>query len=303
MGSRAFPDGVWPVVLTPFHPDGSIDFRGYGALLDYYLEHRVTGLFAVCLSSELYHLTPEERLALARFTVRHVEGTVPVVGCGGIGRTERQRIDSILQMADTGLDAVVVPACQAVGPEADDEAFKAAFVRLLEKTGETRLGLYECPAPYHRLISPRTLGDLARLGGERLPFIKDTCCDRKVILSKLAECAGTGLKLYNANLTTLLDSLRAGAAGYSGTSANFYPAELAKLCEIYASEPERADKMQRFFNLIQRHVEFKYPRAAKLYLRMCGVPIGDTCRVGCENFTADQLEHLKALRDTLAEAV
>lgn len=46
------------VVLTPFRPDGKIDFPAYRKLLEYYIAEGVAGLFAVCLSSELYQLTP-----------------------------------------------------------------------------------------------------------------------------------------------------------------------------------------------------------------------------------------------------
>lgn len=39
--------GVWPVVLTPFRPDGKIDFPAYRKLLEYYIAEGVAGLFAV----------------------------------------------------------------------------------------------------------------------------------------------------------------------------------------------------------------------------------------------------------------
>ena len=74
--------GVWPVVLTPFRPDGKIDFPAYRKLLEYYIAEGVAGLFAVCLSSELYQLTPSERLELAREAVAVSSGRVPVVACG-----------------------------------------------------------------------------------------------------------------------------------------------------------------------------------------------------------------------------
>ena len=64
MNEREFKDGVWPVVLTPFREDGKIDFPAYRALLEYYIANGVTGLFAVCLSSELYELTAAERLEI-----------------------------------------------------------------------------------------------------------------------------------------------------------------------------------------------------------------------------------------------
>ena len=58
--------GAWPVLLTPFDEDGAIDGAAYEAMLGWYLERGVGGLFAVCASSEMFQLTPAERLRLAR---------------------------------------------------------------------------------------------------------------------------------------------------------------------------------------------------------------------------------------------
>ena len=119
--------GVWPVVLTPFRPDGKIDFPAYRKLLEYYIAEGVAGLFAVCLSSELYQLTPSERLELAREAVAVSSGRVPVVACGYLGNTEAEKLQSVFDMAALGMDAVVIPVCLLVPQEAGDEALFAAF--------------------------------------------------------------------------------------------------------------------------------------------------------------------------------
>ena len=289
-----FKDGVWPVVLTPFREDGGLDMTAYRALLEYYIGNGVAGLFAVCMSSELYELTPEERLTLAREAVAVSAGRVPVVASAFLGNSEAEKMQSVFDMAATGVDAVVIPACQLVPETADEAGFRRAFEPLLGRTAGIRFGLYECPHPYHRLISPALLGELARLAGERLAFLKDTCCDAAVIAAKLAACTGTPLKLYNAHLTTCLESLQLGAAGYSGTSANFYPGLLAEQAACFRSDTARARELQQFFNLVQRHVEFKYPRSAKLFLRECGVPLTDFCRVACDELDRDQMIQLRA---------
>ena len=100
------PFGVWPVMLTPFTETGALDRPGCEALVDWYLAGRVTGIFTVCLSSEMFDLTPAERLELAELTVRRVSGRIPVVACAGFGDTAEQRLRSIREMADTGVDAV-----------------------------------------------------------------------------------------------------------------------------------------------------------------------------------------------------
>ena len=99
----------------------------------------------------------------------------------------------------------------------------------------------------------------------------------------------------SAHLTTCLESLKLGAAGYSGTSANFYPELLAEQANCFRTNPFRARQLQEFFLLVQRHVEYKYPRSAKLFLRECGVPMTAFCRVACEELNEDEQIQLHAL--------
>lgn len=74
---------------------------------------------------------------------------------------------------------------------------------------DIRFGLYECPYPYKRVMSPKVTEWCASTG--RFYFLKDTCCDADQIREKLAICKDTHLKLYNANTATLLESLKDGA--------------------------------------------------------------------------------------------
>ena len=55
---------------------------------------------------------------------------------------------------------------------------------------------------------------------------------------------GSNMKLYNANTSTLLESMKYGAAGYSGVMANFHPALYAWLLENWEKEPEKAEYLQ-----------------------------------------------------------
>ena len=61
-------------MLTPFDDQGTIDWGGLEALIDWYLEKGAEGLFAVCQSSEMQFLSLAERTELARFTVKAVSG-------------------------------------------------------------------------------------------------------------------------------------------------------------------------------------------------------------------------------------
>src|SRR5690349_5672758 len=74
-----------PVMITPFTSDLKIDYKGLSALTDLYLASGAKGLFANCLSSEMYYLSNDERLALVKHVVKHVNHKVSVVATGSFG--------------------------------------------------------------------------------------------------------------------------------------------------------------------------------------------------------------------------
>ena len=75
-------DGVWPTMITPFTKGDDLDLGALESLVDWYIDGSVDGLFAVCQSSEMFFLSLEERVRLARAVVEFAEGRVGVVASG-----------------------------------------------------------------------------------------------------------------------------------------------------------------------------------------------------------------------------
>jgi len=291
--------GVWPVMLTPFQADGAIDWAALDELTEWYLDAGVAGLFSVAQSSEMYNLTEAERLAVATRVVRLTAGRVPVVAAGTFGGPIEEQAGFVRRMADTGVSGVVVLTCQLAAAEEADDVWRANAERLLAATGEVELGLYECPQPYKRLLSPELIGWAARTG--RFRFHKDTSCMTEPIRAKIAAVRGTPFRFYNANTATLLGSLQAGGHGYSGIAANYFPELYVWLCREFERQPERALRLQRFLGVADRLVSHKYPRSAKIFLATRGLRLGPTCRVGNPEFVEEELLALKQLRDYAQE--
>lgn len=283
---------VWSVMPTPFTVSGQLDCRGEEALIDWYLANRVDGIFSVCLSSEMFDLTAAERLEFVRQAVKRVGGAVPVVACGGFGDTEAERFRSICETADAGVEAVVLPLSVLFPQEYTPQQVADGLYAIAEKLPDILFGLYECPVPYKRLLPADQLGQLAS-DCPCFRFLKDTCCNREQLQAKSAAVVGTKLKIYNANLTTLTDSLRNGCAGFCGIAANFFPDALVEFMQRIETDPEQADHMQIVFNTLERNVEFHYPRGAKEFLKQQGLPLSDFCRTQCPGFTAEELEQIR----------
>ena len=297
--SPQIPAGVWPVMLTPFAATGEIDWNALDALVDWYIDAGVAGLFTVCLSSEMYQLAPEERLQLAAGVIERAGGRVPVVAAGAFGDSTAAQADMAARLYDTGLDAVVLTANQLAAEDESEDVWKKRAAAIFDACDGIPLGLYECPRPYHRKLSPDTLGWAAGTG--RIFFYKDTCCSMPAIRGKLAAIDGTPLAWFNAHAPTLLESLQAGGSGYSSIAANFIPELYVWLCKNYADAPDRARELQAFLTEAQDVIGKKYLRNAKRYLQRLGLPIDTHCRVDRPELTTADLRDLDALRDAAAQ--
>ncbi len=279
MREDRFPGGVWPVMLTPFTEENTIDYEALSALIEWYIGQGAEGLFAVTQSSEMFFLTRKERIELTAFVKRQAAGRVPVIASGHISDSLEDQAEEIRQIAGAGADAVILVTNRLARQDEPDSLWLWRLSELLDRIPEDiRLGLYECPYPYKRQMSEEMTEWCARSG--RFYFLKDTCCDLTQIRRKLSICRGTNLKLYNANTATLLPSLRAGAAGYSGVMANMQCTLYAWLCRHASDEGRRqqADKLSEELTMCALIERQWYPANAKYYLTLEGLPLRVKCR-------------------------
>ena len=277
MDANEIPNGVWPAMITPLQADKSIDWGRVDALTDWYIDSGVAGLFAVGQSSEMFKLSDDERLALARRVVDGAGGRVPVVATGTFGGPIAQQAEFIKYMADTGVRAVTVIASAMAAENEDDRVLKNRLGNLLDLTDDLPLALYECPEPYHRFISPGVLAWAAQSG--RFLLMKGTSRSLQDTYAKIEATAGTSLKFFNADATTLLPSLKAGACGYCGIAANFYPDIVAWLCKQFRNQPEIAEQTQAVMGVADMIIHHKYPVCAKYFRQQAGFDMLTISRV------------------------
>ena len=258
------------MMLAPFTAEYTIDYNALGELVEWYIKEGASGLFAVCQSTEMFFLSLEERVEYARFVKEKAAGRVPVIASGHVSDSFEDQVKEILAVSATGVDATILITNRLAKQKESDEVWMAALDRLLQALPtDVKLGFYECPFPYKRLLSREMIQKCARTG--RFYFLKDTCCDISQIRGKLEACQGTNMKLYNANTATLLDSLLAGAAGYSGVMANMQCRLYTELCKNPTDT--RMTALSDALTICALIEKQAYPVNAKYYLQLEGLPI------------------------------
>ena len=251
--------------------------------MEYYVATGSTGLFANCLSSEMFQLTDEERIQITKTVVDQVKGRQKVLSTGTFGYDQERNIDFIKRIHGTGTYAVIMNSNQLAMQSESDEVLKKNMDQILASTGDIPLGVYECPVPYKRLVSPQLLGWLGQTG--RFAFLKDTCCNLDQIKLKLQAVEGTRLQIYNANISTGMSSIQFGAKGLASTASNFYPELIQYLAQNPNLENKESNKINTFITLMDSLIHEYYPMSAKYFMQLRGMKISTLTRTPVGHFT------------------
>lgn len=101
------PRGIIPPVITPFLPDGSVDYAAYRQVIRFLLDGGVHGVFPLGTTGEYYAVDNTEYRRILEVTIDEVAGQVPVYA-GANHITTRGVVDLLQICEDVGVDAVSV---------------------------------------------------------------------------------------------------------------------------------------------------------------------------------------------------
>ena len=268
--------GCWPTMITPFTENNTVDFDAIKKLVEWYIAHGADGIFAVCQSSEMFFLSKQEKLDIAKAVVDANAGRIKVIASGHTADDHAEQIDELGAMAQTGADAVVLVANRMAKQNEGADVFNKNAEDIFRQLPNVTFGLYECPYPYLRLLTDDFLADCARTG--KLVFLKDVSCSNEIEARRVKLTAGTKLALFNANTSTLLDSLIAGYDGYNGVMANFHIDIYKWMYDHFKTEPEKARRISDFLTVAAVSEARAYPVNAKFHYALTGLPMSIVTR-------------------------
>jgi len=289
--------GFIPVMLTPFLSNGNIDYPALTQLTEIYLQAGASGLFANCLSSEMFELSDEERIQAIKHVIKITNGAVPVVATGTFGGAISKQADFVKKISDLGVEAVIAITSLLADENETDDVFNERVFDLLDQTPDIPIGFYECPVPYKRVLKPQQLADFVATG--RVIYHKDTCLDLGQIKAKLSLTEGHAFGLYDAYMAHAVESLKAGSSGLSCIQGNYFPELIVWLCDHYDNELLKHEVaiVQQFIidNMdVMHHV---YPIVSKYFLQKRGLDISTFTRRNVGAFTPGIVKDIEKLYD------
>jgi 4-hydroxy-tetrahydrodipicolinate synthase len=283
-----------PVMITPFNLKAKVDLDAVSTLIDFYLAAGVKGFFANCLSSEMYSITEDERLQLTEHVVRYVNGRVPVVATSSFGLTIEDKAEFTKKIHDTGIDAAILITGHYANVEDSDDILLRNFDKMFKLTGNIPLGMYECPAPYKRILGTEVFRTL--LSSNRFVYHKDTSISLDSVKAKLevVKSSDSKFEFYDAHSPNAMYSLQMGARGMSSISGNFYPEILVWMVNnaINPDKQEEVKWLQSEITRVDPLIHVAYPMSAKYFLRKRGLPVRTISRATALELTPQQKQTL-----------
>lgn len=269
--------GVFPVVPTTFHEDGSLDLASQKRCVDFMIDAGSHGLAILANFSEQFLIADEERELLTRTVLEHVAGRVPVVVTTTHFSTkvcaERSR-----RAQDMGAAMVMVMPPYHGATFRVGEAQIHGFYAALSDAIDIPIMVQDAPAAG----TPMSAAFLARMAQEieHLSYFKIETAGAASKLRELIRLGGEAIEgpWDGEEAITLIPDLDAGATG--AMTGGGYPDGIRQIMDPYTAgnREEAVAQYTRWLPLINYENRQAGFLAAKALMQEGGVIACDVPR-------------------------
>lgn len=239
--------GSLVAIVTPMHPDGSIDWPAWERLLRMHLAAGTSGIVIGGTTGESATLLESELLELIARARAVLQGRMTIIAGAGESSTAAT-VERARHLSASGVDAllVVTPAYNRPTQEGLYRHFEAVAA-----ASSVPLVLYNVPTRTAVDLLPATVARLARLA--RIVAIKEAISVGPVQRVRELLAASEGrLTVLSGDDGSCAEAMMNGARGVISVTANVMPAAMAQLCSA-ATGAERALAEQINHNLAGLH--------------------------------------------------
>jgi 4-hydroxy-tetrahydrodipicolinate synthase len=220
--------GSLVAIVTPMHPDGSLDLPALRKLLDWHIESGTSGIVIVGTTGESPTVDVDEHCTLIKTTVDHVAKRIQVVAGTGANSTS-EAIELTRFAKEVGADA-----CLSVSPYYNKPTQEGLYrhFRAIVESVDLPLIVYNVPGRTVSDVSADTLLRLAEVPG--IVGVKDATSDlvRHVDMMRRMPKAESGraFSFLSGNDDTALAYILLGGDGVISVTANVAPKGMADMC-------------------------------------------------------------------------
>ncbi len=227
-------------LVTPFLPDGQVDYASLRKLIDWHVEQGTRCIGVVGTTGEAPTVTVEEHCEIIRVAVEQAAGRVPIMaGCGANSTAEAINLARFAKSVGADCQLQVVPYYNKPTQEGQYQHFK----KIAETVGDLPMVLYNVPGRTVACMDHDTVLRLAQIPG--IVGIKEATGDL-ARAQWLIRDVPEGFAVYSGDDLTAVALMLCGGHGNISVTANVAPAQMQALCEAaLAGRRDEAMRLQK----------------------------------------------------------
>jgi len=201
--------GVYPIVVTPFHDDGSVDYTSLDRLVEHLLDQGAHGLGLFGNASEGYTLLASERTEMLKRITARVRGRVPLVVSSGHTGTDAAAALS-KEAQDLGASALMVLPPYFMKPDGEGLMH---YYGAISHAVTIPIMVQDAPLMTQVAMPPALLARMAR-EIEHVRYAKVEAPPTAPKVSAVLKAAGDSLTVFGGlNCQFLIEECERGARG------------------------------------------------------------------------------------------
>jgi 4-hydroxy-tetrahydrodipicolinate synthase len=218
--------GSLVALVTPLSENGEVDYAALQKLLDWHINEGTDGIVSVGTTGESATLNIKEHIEVVEFTVKHINGRLPVIAGTGANSTE-EAIDLTKEARLKGADYALLVTPYYNKPNQNG---LIAHYEKIANTVDIKQILYNVPMRTACDLLPESVKVLSR--HPNIVGIKEAMDDSQRIkeLITISNNNSSNFSIYSGDDPTFMNSLDIGAHGVISVAANVIPKSISKIC-------------------------------------------------------------------------
>ena len=264
-------EGVATALITPFGPDGSVNYAKLEELINKQIEDGVDGLVICGTTGESATLTEKEHMDVIRESVKFVNGRVPVIAGTGSNCTQTA-IEMSKEAEEYGADGLLL-----VSPYYNKATAEGMYEHFADTANAVKIPvvLYNIPGRTGVNIEPETVYRLAK-DVKNIVAVKEASGNISNIAKIAALTADLDFDIYSGNDDQVVALCAMGGKGVISVVSHIIPKEMHDLVMsfINGDAKKALDIQNKYLSLINTLFIDVNPIPVKEAMNLLGYEVG-----------------------------